>query len=118
MPFKLGATEPPYVARIDVGGGLPFLWDLYEYVPSGAKWTRRKLGSGDNTSPTAMLAALTSNSVLTWSVVTIVNGAETVPVTVRAELQDRAHVVLPAVTQQTEVTSAQPGFFLSVEVQT
>ncbi|MFP2926228.1 hypothetical protein ACLESO_13625 [Pyxidicoccus sp. 3LG] len=114
MPFRIKAGGGPYTAHIDVGGALPFVWALYEYVKDGANWRRKKLGTGDGNDEFPLPSM--NAGVLTWSVLTINNDPDPQPVNVTAQLVD-ATGHIQTVKMSTKVSKAEPSFFADVHVE-
>lgn len=115
MPFRITKTGGSYTAHIDVGGALPFMWALYEYVLDDTKnWRRKKLGTG-NGNDDFPLPRL-NPGVLTWSVLTINNDPEKQPVAVTAQLVD-ATGHIQTVQLKTEVSKKEPYFFVDIQVE-
>ena len=71
--IKVPEDAGPYEATLSLGR-FPFDWELWDYAPSGAGWSKLKVGAGSNFCklrlPEAARAELAGH-VLVWSVMLV-----------------------------------------------
>jgi hypothetical protein len=73
IPIDLSKLTGKVEAQIQVGGGLPCRWDLYDYAPAGDGFERRLVASGNGMSWSALgksAGELGGHTVL-WSVAVV-----------------------------------------------
>jgi hypothetical protein len=103
--------------QLQVGGGFPFAWDLYDYSPAGTAWTRNFLGSGTGPQPFKLPQGTNYvGHVLTWSVAVVDQDSQSLLVSVVATLLDAGGQTLSQQQDDWTASKDHPQFFVSVGI--
>jgi hypothetical protein len=107
----------PYDVSLSVGR-FPFDWDLYDYVKSGAGWSKQKLASGSNLTLVRLLPAARADlagHTLVWSLtlIDLDDQARTTDATVTLIGPSKKPTTM---TVSFEAALERPHIFVTVEV--